>query len=125
MLAVAKKYIGLGYWHHHVPGYDSGDGPGLDCSNFTAWVYNYGLGVSINSGIGTQAETAGRRLAGDEPMQAGDLLFIKSADGSAIAHVVIYIGRGRIIDSTGPGVQVRAFKGWYVSRFSHARRLID
>lgn len=125
VLAVAKKYIGLGYRHHHVPGYDGGDGTGLDCSNFTAWVYNYGLGVSINSGIGTQAETAGRRLAGNEPLRAGDLLFIKSADGTAIAHVVIYIDRLHIIDSTGPGVQVRPFKGWYVSRFSHARRVIE
>jgi cell wall-associated NlpC family hydrolase len=125
VLAVAKKYIGLGYRHHHVPVFDAGDGTGLDCSNFTAWVYNYGLGVSINSGIGTQAETAGRRLAGDEPLRAGDLLFITSADGSAIAHVVIYIDRQHIIDSTGPGVQVRPFKGWYVSRFSHARRIIE
>lgn len=125
MLAVAKKYIGLGYRHHHVPGYDGGDGKGLDCSNFTAWVYNYGLGVSMNSAIGTQAETAGRRLSGDEHLRAGDLLFIKSADGTAIAHVVIYIDQLNIIDSTGPGVQIRPFKGWYATRFSHARRVIE
>jgi cell wall-associated NlpC family hydrolase len=125
VVAVAKKYIGLAYRHHHIPGFDGGDGPGLDCSNFTAWVYNYGLGVGINSAIGTQADTAGRRLNAGEARQAGDLLFIRSLDGASISHVVMYVDETHIIDSTGPGVAVREFKGWYATRYSHARRLIE
>jgi len=125
VVAVAKKYIGLAYRHHHVPGYDGGDGTGLDCSNFTAWVYNYGLGVRMSSAIGKQADTAGRRLGAGEQLQAGDLLYITTLDRSEIAHVVMYLDPLHVIDSTGPGVQVREFKGWYAARFSHARRIIE
>jgi cell wall-associated NlpC family hydrolase len=29
--------------------------PGIDCSDFTAWVYNYALGIKMTSGIVEQA----------------------------------------------------------------------
>lgn len=32
-------------------------GPGIDCSNFTAWIYNIALGVKFTSGIEEQAGT--------------------------------------------------------------------
>ena len=125
IVAVAEKYIGLPYKHHHIPGFDSGDGVGLDCSNFTSWVYNYGLGIKINSDITKQANTAGRMLAPDEPLQAGDLLFIRTMNDSRISHVVIYIDSGHIIDDHASGVKIREFKGWYKNHFAYARRLID
>lgn len=125
IIAVAEKYVGLPYEHHHIPGFDNGSGAGLDCSNFTSWVYNYGLGIKINSDITKQADTAGRMLAPDEALQPGDLLFIRTMDDSRISHVVIYIDSGHIIDDHASGVKVREFKGWYKNHFAYARRIIN
>ena len=134
VLAVAKRYIGLLYRHHHIPGWEptpginKKTGRGLDCSNFTSWVYNYGLGIKFNSDIAKQADgllAPGRRLEPDEPLAPGDLLFILINDRSRVSHVVIYIDKDHIIDSTGTHVSVRNFRGWYKTHFSHARRIIE
>ncbi len=120
IVAVAEKYIGLPYLHRHIPGMG-----GLDCSNFTSWVFNYGLGIGINSNVERQAITAGRRLSEGDRFEAGDLLFIYNEERSRIVHVVIYINENEIIDSTGPGVKIRKFSGWYKDRLAWARRLIE
>lgn len=125
IIAVAEKYIGLPYKHHHIPAFNDGSGVGLDCSNFTAWVYNYGLGIAINSGITKQANTAGRQLSQGESLQPGDLLFIRTEDDSRISHVVIYVDSGHIIDDHASGVKIREFKGWYKNHFAYARRVIN
>src|SRR3954454_24720798 len=78
VIAVAQRYLGLPYRHHHVPAWDPAAGlvgapdagTGLDCSNFTAWVYNYGLGIRFTSEVQDQADgpkAPGRVLAPDEP----------------------------------------------------------
>jgi len=134
VLAVAKRYIGLNYRHHHIPGWDPNPelnaktGRGLDCSNFTSWVYNYGLGIKFNSDIAKQADgplAPGRRLDAAEELAPGDLLFILLKDRSRVSHVIIYIDKDHIIDSTGTHVAVRNFRGWYRTHFSHARRIIE
>ncbi len=119
-VATAKKYLGLPYKHRHIPGMG-----GLDCSNFSAWVYNYGLGLSFTSNIRKQAHHVGRRLAPSEKIKKGDLIFIWSEDQTWLSHVAVYIGDGKIIDSTGPGVAIRDYKGWYKERFAWARRIIE
>ena len=129
VVAVAKRYIGLPYEHHHVPAWQptNGKGPGLDCSNFTAWVYNYGLGMKFTSDIQKQSDgtkAPGRRLKDGDSFEPGDLLFILKKDRSEVSHVVIYVDANHIIDSRGAGVRLRPFKGWYKSHFSHARRII-
>ncbi|MHB9072911.1 MAG: C40 family peptidase [Desulfobaccales bacterium] len=130
VIAVAKRYIGLPYRHHHVPDWQpgTGTGPGLDCSNFTAWVYNYGLGIKFTANIHKQSEgplAPGRRLQEGELFRPGDLLFILKRDRSQVSHVVIFIDDSHIIDDTGSGVEVRPFAGWYKTHFSHARRIIE
>lgn len=128
IIAVAQKYIGLPYQHHHIPGWNPPEGPGLDCSNFTAWVYNYGLGIKFNSDVHKQADgpsAAGRRLSDGEAYVPGDLLYILKQDRSEISHVVIYIDEGHIIDSHKGSVQIRPFEGWYKSHLDHARRVIE
>lgn len=37
--------------------------PGIDCTDFTAWVYNVGLGIQMHSGTPTQVKFAGGTLA--------------------------------------------------------------
>ena len=120
IIEVAKKYIGLPYQHHHIP-----EQGGLDCSNFTSWVYNYGLGIKLISNIQKQSESAGRQLSASEPLQSGDLLYVYSEDRTRVAHVVLYLDETHIIDSTGPGVKIRIFRGWYKQRWAWSRRILE
>jgi hypothetical protein len=139
--------LGLQYRHHHIPGWappnstyagaaednpdpDAPDvqtawaaGPGLDCSNFTAWVYNYGLGIKFNGDVHEQfAGTAGpmgRRIPQGGPFEPGDLVYLHpDGNTSQASHVVIYVDDQHIIDSRVNaqnviGVQVRDRSGWY------------
>lgn len=141
VLAVACKYIGLPYQHHHIPDWDPPESwpwkpvaygrnsKGVDCSDFTSWVYNYGLGIKLDTGIRQQADIeqiAGpggdgsitvRTLRDDNgyedlvrKLKTGDLLYIKNKKG-VVGHVIMWVGEhGRspdgvplIIDCTGLG----------------------
>ena len=121
VIAVAARQIGLGYQHHHIPSWmppagwawrpvDAGrNGPGLDCSNFASFVFNYALGIKLPTGIGLQADT--RTLAGpggagclraqrialhhyaalDTLLAPADLIYIRNRSGG-IGHVVMWLG---------------------------------
>jgi cell wall-associated NlpC family hydrolase/predicted esterase len=120
IVAAAKKFVDLPYMHKHIPA-----AGGLDCSNFTSWVYNYSMGIRFPSAVGNQGESAGRRLGPDEKLQPGDLLFQTNVEGDSVAHSVIYIGEGKLIDAEKGKVAIRDFANWYKTRFSHARRIIE
>ena len=120
IVAAAKKYLDLPYMHKHIPA-----AGGLDCSNFSAWVYNYSMGIRFPSGIRNQAENAGRRLDPAEKLQLGDLLFQTVKGGTTIAHVAIYIGDGKLIDAEKGKIAIRDHANWYKARHSHARRVIE
>lgn len=139
VLAVAQKYIGLPYQHHHIPDWEPPsswpwkpvaygvNSKGVDCSDFTSWVYNYGLGIKLHTGIREQADAADidgpggndslhvRTLYDDtgydalvRKLRTGDLLYIKNDKGE-IGHVIMWVGEyGRspdgaplVIDCTG------------------------
>jgi len=129
LAVVARRLIGLPYRHHHIPAYDPpGQGRGLDCSNFTSWVYNYGLGIRFTSAIAAQADgpqAPGRRLSPDEPWAVGDLLYITARDGSRVSHAAMWLGDGQLIDSHHGSVAVRGYVGWYRDCLSHVRRVIE
>lgn len=130
VVTVAKRYIGLPYQHHHIPTWTSvKDGLGVDCSNFSAWVYNFALGIKMTGDVQLQADSdkaMGRKIKKGEKLEVGDLLFIEKADRSYVSHVVIYIGDGKIIDSRGKGgVQIRDYAGWSKSHHVFTRRLIE
>ena len=121
IIAAARRYVGLGYQHHHVPDFDPPDnwpwhevsagrnGPGLDCSNFTSLAFDEGIGIKLPTAIGTQAAAtavAGPGGLGTARMrritpasygeavamlQPADLLFIRS-DAGRISHVVLWLG---------------------------------
>ena len=120
VVEAAKKWIGLPYKHHHIPAMG-----GLDCSNFTAFVYNYALGMYLTSWVERQSEEVGRLLDSNEQLQPGDLIFLYSKDFSRISHAAIYVSPTQVIDSTGGGVQLRPFSGWYKENFAWVRRLIE
>lgn len=166
LLAVAAKYINLEYQHHHIPAWNppanwpmrevpcGKNSPGLDCSNFTSWVYNYGLGIKFTSDVHKQAalplqsvKTGPEYSSFGEMLRPGDLLFIHHKDKSEeCSHVVMWLGKyGKspdgtplIIDCTASsntdcngksiptGVQIRPFteSSWYYTRFHHASRVL-
>lgn len=124
LVATALRFIGYRYRHHHLPDWDppigwrtprpgsvEHDGKGVDCSNFTAFVYNQGLGIAISSDVQKQAATqtavlngAGRSFAVTtipaqdsaaqwaQVLKPGDLLYIRPRHGDSISHVVLWIG---------------------------------
>ncbi len=141
VLAVAVSFIGLPYQHHHIPDWNPGpDWPwkpvaygrnskGVDCSDFSSWCYNYGLGIKLNTSVVKQALHDDVRGAGGDGMiqlrviqndngydtlikqlKTGDLLYIRN-NGGKLAHVIMWVGaHGRspdgvplIIDCTGLG----------------------
>lgn len=140
VLAVAATYIGLPYQHHHIPDWDpppswpwkpvayGRNSKGVDCSDFTSWVYNYGLGIKLNTGIKEQAESEDLKGPGEDgttsattirddngyadlckKLKTGDLLYIRNRKGE-VGHVIMWVGEhGRspdgtplVIDCTGP-----------------------
>ncbi len=126
---MARRYEGFSYRHHHIPGWSPpGEGAGLDCSNFTAWVYDYGLGIRFSSDIPRQADglqAPGRCLNQGESFAVGDLLYIAKKDRSRVSHVVIWLGEGEIIDAHAGSVRARPYAGWYANCFTHARRVLE
>jgi cell wall-associated NlpC family hydrolase len=143
VIAIGLRFQGYTYQHHHIPDWDPPpDWPwkevgvghnarGVDCSNFTAFVYNLGFGIKPSSAIKEQASTldingpgAGQRLRAQtvplpesydelgKVLRTGDLLFIRSRQGE-ISHVVLWVGDiGRspdgtplILDSHGTGIR--------------------
>jgi hypothetical protein len=140
VMAVALRYVGLSYQHHYLPDFDppadwpwkevgrGKNGRGVDCSNFTTFVYNLALGLKPDSGIVQQSELKEVKLADGRTVKAeriklpanhadftkvlrtADLLFVKNTSGN-ISHVVLWVGSiGRspdktplILDSTGEG----------------------
>ncbi|MDZ4404656.1 NlpC/P60 family protein [Prosthecobacter sp.] len=143
VIATGLRFAGYSYQHHHIPDWEPpADWPkdekqttpvskGLDCSNFTAFVYNLALGIKPTGDVQDQAmmtEAAGPGAGRTIPVQrievpenyedfaktllTGDLLFVKSNKGE-VSHVVLWVGKiGKspdglplILDSTGTGAK--------------------
>lgn len=68
LLATAQKWIGTIYQHHHIPDWTPPAGwpawspvafgrnsAGIDCSDFSSWVYDYALGLRLCTDVAQQA----------------------------------------------------------------------
>jgi cell wall-associated NlpC family hydrolase len=140
VLAVATELIGLPYQHHHIPDWNpphnwpwkavayGRNSKGMDCSDFTGWVYNYGLGIHMSTGIRQQANAEAvdlpdgaskpvKKINDDHgyedlihKLRCGDLLYIKHKKDGKISHVIMWVGEHGhspdgtplVIDCTGP-----------------------
>lgn len=139
IIAVGMRYQGYSYQHHHLPDWEPPEdwpwkpvgrghnAKGIDCSNFTGWVYNLGLGIHFTTAIKEQSEQVETRVHDrtlpfsriEKPknyadckkaFKTGDLLFIKNKAGE-VSHVVLWVGEigvsgdgtPLILDSTGSG----------------------
>ncbi len=141
-IAAAARFIGYGYQHHHIPDWNppsdwpwketcvGHNGKGLDCSNFTAFVYNQAFGIRLSSSVTRQAivtEALHNREHGltirtialperyedrQRTLRSGDLVYIRGRVDGPITHVVLWVGSvGRsagsvplVLDSHGSGV---------------------
>ncbi len=97
LVAEAKRFLGVQYLWAGTSGF------GFDCSGFTYSVYR-ALGVTIPRDGAPQAEV-GRRVASRGALRPGDLVFFRVAP-SAIHHVGLYVGDGRMIHAPATGLPV-------------------
>jgi hypothetical protein len=103
VLAVGSRFIGYEYQHHHVPDWDppkhwpwkhccaGHNGRGVDCSNFTTFVYNQGFGIHMSSGIERQS-VVHEALEATGDAEDGRPLVHSRARGWA-GHARDYVGR--------------------------------
>ncbi len=140
VILTASRWIGHSYQHHHIPDWNppahwpwikvglGHNAPGIDCSNFSSFYYNYALGIKLDTGIAEQGERLRVRGPGGmgaielerlaprgyeavlATLQPADLLYIRNNAGK-IAHVIMWLGVvgespdsvPLVLDSTGSG----------------------
>ncbi|MFA6074704.1 MAG: NlpC/P60 family protein [Negativicutes bacterium] len=78
LIAVARRFIGYKYQHHHIPDWqppenwpwlaikNSYNSKGVDCSNFTTFYYSQALGIRLNGEIVTQSKTQSAPITGTD-----------------------------------------------------------
>ena len=139
VIAVGLHFRGYKYQHHHIPDWDPPAGwpwkhccaghnsKGVDCSNFSAFVYNQAFGLKPTGAVGAQSTL--HEFPGPGPghhhrvrhielpdsyaetvkkLRTGDLLYVRNHTGH-IAHVVLWVGligqapdkTPLVLDSTG------------------------
>jgi cell wall-associated NlpC family hydrolase len=91
-----------------------GNGPvGYDCSGLALASWEHGAGVGFARVADDQYHTAGVPVAMDD-LEAGDLVFWgdDTGDWTTVYHTAIYVGGGRIVESTGDHVQLNTLDQW-------------
>lgn len=119
---------------HRHPDWVNRRGFGVDCSNFTAYLYNLVLGVRFTSASRAQGRLNYRRLKLGN-LQDGDLMFWhRKGNRAQFCHAGIFArkdGVPGVLHSTGghggsgSGPQWSRIKGWLHLRFSHGFSLRD
>jgi hypothetical protein len=97
---------------------------GIDCSAFTQKVYQRSLELQIPRSTREQFQI-GEKIARDEELDFGDLVFFKTRKRSSPSHVGIYIGDNKFMHaSRKKGVMVSSLdEKYWTPRYIGARRL--
>lgn len=97
----------------------------FDCSGFTQWCYRQ-VGITIPRTSSQQANFGTTITWGK--FQTGDLLFFATGSTSAVSHVGLYIGGGRMIHASNPKTDVKyddiMTSTYYQRTFVRAKRVI-
>jgi peptidoglycan endopeptidase LytE len=140
VLTTAIHYVGYPYiWGGTSPGPETlfgvSSSGGFDCSGFVWRVYK----LTPYAGEGALASVLRGRttyqMSGEVPrsaritaknLQPGDVMFFgpngpRSKPG-VIGHTALYLGNSWFVQSSGEGVTLLPFDGWYTRRFAWARR---
>ncbi|MDO5136579.1 MAG: NlpC/P60 family protein [Eubacteriales bacterium] len=121
LVAIAKKELGKPYiW--------GGNGPeGYDCSGFVNYCYRT-LGYTIPRTSYYAADTGVKIDPNDiSEWQTGDLLVRRGdINGGSMGHIIMYIGDGKVIQSTraGAGGVQLGLAETYVGEYTNIRRIL-
>jgi cell wall-associated NlpC family hydrolase len=140
ILSTAVRYVGYPYvWGGTSPDPQTLFGArvpgGFDCSGFVWRVYK----LTPYAGEGTLASVLRGRttfeMSGEVPrgerlpasqLEPADVLFFGArgprSKPSEVDHAAIYLGGGWFVQSSGEGVTLLPFAGWYADHFAWARR---
>jgi cell wall-associated NlpC family hydrolase len=130
IIAAAVSYVGYPY----VWGGTGESSVGFDCSGFVWRVYKLtaypdeGDLANVLRGRTTMemsGEVPRAKRIGIDDLQAGDVMFFGRGRRSKpvqVDHTAIYLGNGWLVQSSGYGVALAPFDGWYRSSFAWARR---
>jgi cell wall-associated NlpC family hydrolase len=140
ILATAISYVGFPY----VWGGTSATGEiragvslpgGFDCSGFVWRVYKLTAYAGELTLAGALRGRTTYELSGEVPRRSritaaqlapGDVMFFgahgPSSQPAEIDHAALYLGNGWLVQSSGAGVTLQPFDGWYLSRFAWGRR---
>jgi len=108
LLHFANKHLGKPYKF----GAESYDAPQeFDCSSFIQYLY-----ARVNIDLpraGLQQASCGKKITPTSELEVGDLLFLKGTQGhynkdfpEGIGHVVLYIGKGKVVHASGDAGEV-------------------
>jgi cell wall-associated NlpC family hydrolase len=140
ILTTAVHYVGYPYvWGGTSPTAEADFGVraagGFDCSGFVWRVYK----LTPYSGEGALAgvlrgrttyvmsgEVPHSRLINAKHLQPADVMFFGArgprSSPRVVDHTALYLGNGWFIQSSGEGVTLLPFSGWYAHSFAWARR---
>jgi cell wall-associated NlpC family hydrolase len=140
LLTTAVHYVGYPYiWGGTSPTSESFDGVssrgGFDCSGFVWRVVKLtpyageGRLASVLRGRTTyqmSGEVPHRQLIPAAKLQPADVMFFgargRNSSPGDVDHTALYLGNGWFIQSSGEGVTLLPFDGWYTHSFAWARR---
>ncbi len=108
---------------------------GFDCSGFVWRVYKLTPYPGEQGLAGALRGRTTYQMSGEVPkseripaakLQPGDVMFFgahgpRSRPGE-VDHTALYLGNGWFVQSSGEGVTLLPFAGWYTSNFAWARR---
>lgn len=119
MVVSAMNYVGVPY---RFGGNTAEEG--FDCSGFTRYVYEQGLGLALPRRADEQATSQGLEKIDSSALKPGDLVFFNTMR-RAFSHVGIYVGDHRFIHAPRRGAVVRLEDmraRYWTQRFNGARR---
>lgn len=118
VVQVAEKYLGVPYvWGGSSPE------EGFDCAGFVKYVFGE-LGIPLPHGA-EAISNYGTPVA-FEDLQPGDVIFFQNTYRYGVSHLGIWVGNNTFIHAPEPGsvVSYEELKGFYLSHYWGARRLI-
>jgi cell wall-associated NlpC family hydrolase len=130
IVATAFSYVGYPY----VWGGTGESSVGFDCSGFVWRVYKLTAYPDESALAGVLRGRTTMEMSGEVPraerigiddLEAGDVMFFgrgRRSKPAQIDHTAIYLGNGWLVQSSGYGVALAPFDGWYRSSFAWARR---
>jgi cell wall-associated NlpC family hydrolase len=130
IIGTAFVYVGYPY----VWGGTGQETAGYDCSGFVWRVYKLTPYPDEGDLAGVLRGRTTMQMSGEVPrtlrigideLEPGDVMFFgrgRRSKPAQVDHTAIYLGDGWLVQSSGDGVTLAPFDGWYRSSFAWARR---